>query len=121
MALTTFGSAETLLGLLARYQGLNGRRANPFEVWSRIAQYVRDGGTYRFYPYAVENLDAPAPEFVDDLAGLVADGYLRPLPSGDLEVTPGGTLYASALALPNSVQPLLSELTDESHNQRARV
>jgi hypothetical protein len=110
MPMETVGSGETLLRLFASYQGLNSVQPDPLEVWRRIAAYARQGGTYRFYPVLAYDPENPPSEFAADVAQLVAEGLLRPLADGRVEVTPLGRCFAFGLAVPPSLESLAQEI-----------
>ena len=113
----TVGSTETLLRLIATYQGLNGgRRANAIDIWSKIATYVREGGEYRFYPLDECQSEKPGGRFRSDLVELIEGGFLRLLDDGKIEVTPFGRFFAKALAVPSSVTDLEAQLSANASN-----
>jgi hypothetical protein len=110
MPLETVGSTETLLQLLATYEGLNCRRADPFEIWSQISSYAKAGGEYQFYPFSdYDPMELPS-EYVADLAALLDDNLIRPLQDGRVEVTPVGNCLVFARMVPGSLRSLADRL-----------
>ena len=120
MPMETVGSGGTLLRLFASYQGLNSVQPDPFEIWRRIAAYARDGGRYRFYPVLAYDPENPPSEFAADLAQLVAEGLLRPLPHGRVEVTSLGRCLAFGLTVPPSLESLAQEIERVAPQRPAR-
>ena len=103
----TVGSSEALLRLLIAYEGGNCVRANSYQIWREIAAYVRGGGAYEFYPREhCKSDDLPAGEFYSDLEELVTAGYVRLLPSSQLEVTDVGNWLALGKEVPETLASL---------------
>ena len=109
----TVGSAETLLKLLASYQGMNGRRPDLARVWSHVASYVTGEGVYRFYPASECESAIPRGRFLLDIGDLVRSGYLTPLPDGKLEVTALGRSVVRALSVPVPVEALEARILED--------
>jgi hypothetical protein len=116
MPLETVGSVEALLQLMATYEGLNGKRANPAKIWREIVTYINGGGKFRFYPLSQYNPDQPAEEFLADVAELVESGLLIPLKDGTLEVTPVGHCLAFSKTVPSSLLALEAQITRLAHS-----
>lgn len=110
MPMETVGSKETLLRLFACYQGLYGPQPDPFEIWRRIAAYAQRGERYCFYPLPQYDPDNPPSEFAADLAELIAEGLLRPLTDGKVEVTSLGQCLAFSLTVPPSLEVLAQDI-----------
>jgi hypothetical protein len=106
MPLETVGASETILRLLAQYQGLNGVRPDPFRIWDEIVRYKQNGGGYSFYSIASYDSKKPPPEFANDLMRLLRAGLVEQLPNGEVGVTPLGQSVAFGLTVPTSLEPL---------------
>jgi hypothetical protein len=110
MPLETVGASETILRLLAQYQGLNGIRPDPLKIWGAIARYKKEGGEYSFYAVGDYDPASPPPEFANDLMRLLRSGLVRQLAGGCVEVTPLGQSLAFGLTVPSSLAPLARDI-----------
>lgn len=107
MPVDALGSTEVLLKLLAIYQGGNGKRADPQQIWHQVAAQ----GSLQQPLYASPASDKPSPEFLADLEALRKWGLVRRLDDGRLEVTPLGHIASHGRRVPRALVTLQERMS----------
>lgn len=116
MAIQTVGTPEALLQLISVYQGLNGSRPSPRELWSPIVAFLQDTGNPVFRSYHLAGIDPsnPNPQFLGDIAELIKHRFVVLRADGKLELTPVGRCLTFARELPPVLAPLADRMATES-------
>jgi hypothetical protein len=116
--LSTVGTSEVVLHLLAACQIATGREPDPHELWKKIREFIntREPDGYRFSSYIISNHSSrrPAGQYLADLTELVEAGLAVPTSDGKLRVTKAGQAMASVKAIPASLSKLEAAVLGKS-------